>query len=105
MSERRAVKAPLQELREFGSEPEIPARVGDRGKTQPLVVPLLHLGESTGETGAEVKDQDPEEGDRLDLALALDEPCLPGELLDRLGRKEAGERLLELAPLEGNGLH
>ena len=30
----------------------------------------------------------PEEGHRADLPLALDEPGLSGELLDRLGREE-----------------
>ena len=47
----------------------------------------------------------PEEGHRADFPLALDEPGLSGELLDRLGREEAGERLLDLAGLEANGSH
>jgi hypothetical protein len=101
----RVLETPLQELRELGSEPQIPARVGDRGEAQALVVPLLQFGEPTGEAGAEVEDEDPEEGDGLNLALALDEPGLSSELLDGLRRKEAGERLLHLATFEGDRLH
>ena len=41
----------------------------------------------------EAEDQDPEEGDRVDVALATDEPGLSGELFDLLRGKEAGERL------------
>ncbi len=41
------------------------------------------------EFDAEVEDEDPEEGDGTDRALALDEPGLSGELDNLLGGDEA----------------
>ena len=55
------------------------------------------------ELDAEAEDQDPEEGDRVDLALATDEPGLSGELFDLLGEMEADEGLLDLPGLERGG--
>ena len=47
------------------------------------------------ELDPEVEDEDPEEGDRLDLPCSLDKPGLTGELDDLLGGEEAGARLLD----------
>ena len=57
------------------------------------------------ELDPEVEDEDPEEGDRLDLPFSLDKPGLTGELDDLLGGEEAGERLLDLPGSERGGTH
>ncbi len=101
----RVLEAPLEERRQFGSEPEVESRVADGGELREAVVAILEGAEVALELDAEAQDHHPEEGDGVDLAFATDEFGLVGELLVRLGGEEAGERLLDLAGLQADGSH
>jgi uncharacterized protein YjeT (DUF2065 family) len=98
----RILQAPLQELRELGGEAEVEAGVAQL-QAGSEDVPFLELLEMAVELDTEVEDEHPEEGDRSDLALPLDEAGLSSELDDLLGGEETDERLLDLPRPEWGG--
>ena len=69
----RVLEAPLEERRQFGSEPEVESRVADGGELREAVVAILEGAEVALELDAEAQDHHPEEGDGVDLAFATDE--------------------------------
>ena len=103
------LRRPGPPIRDERLDGRLPIALKAAGVT--LVFPSIHRSTSGGGRGINGSGEDskpgigqfawrfdnPEESDGSELAPALDEPGPSGELLDRLGRKEASQRLVDLA--------
>ncbi len=76
--------AQMEELDQFGGETVVETGVAVEGFGRFLIVDEPQLFQRALEVDAGLEGDGPEEGHRVDLAMALDEPTLLGEMLKDL---------------------
>lgn len=91
--------AEMEELHELRGEPVVEAGVAVKRLGGPLVVDVAELVEGALEVDAGLEGHGPEEGDRIDLTVAANEPALLGEAHESFRREEFEQGVLE----EGRG--